>query len=480
MRKAFAVLALLLVLAVGIVTAAAVTVGGCADAVSLQHTTLYGDVSAAVGVRVTGRLQLHRRLFWEVEFPLVEDPGAVVTFEHHLLDQTQPGQGHEPSGVMLSAYSIGGASTSGSFEEEDWRSLGEPFRSLTPVFRDVASRAPAGEDYTETVYVKDYFDYYPLSVDVDVVKFDLWQLPDGSESTPEALSAAFAEFFRVPVLEENTLTVSIGKNAAGQVQSVDVYDPENTGPELYGPSVVDGQAAYFALNFGEKTDVSLISGGAGIYCLPYDIPDTADGGEELPVIHPERLANVFPLPQGTQVSEMIFSPQGTLLLLSRQDGWLCLTELEIPDVPGEALRQISHQQVLPVAEGEYLRGSVLFDDCLLTADARGAFVLLQQDAAGSYRPVLTGDVTAAEAAGMSIPFGPDMTFLWDGQRLVAAQYAVQMYHEGCNDLYAAVFTADGLQYVGHIASSLSRNVGQSSPWSVYPEETDALRLTLIA
>ncbi len=68
----------------------------------------------------------------------------------------------------------------------------------------------------------------------------------------------------------------------------------------------------------------------------------------------------------------------------------------------------------------------------------------------------------------------------DGQRLAAAQYAVQMYHDGCNDIYAAVFTADGLQYVGHIASSLSRNVGQSSPWSVYPEDEAPLRLTLSA
>ena len=80
---------------------------------------------------------------------------------------------------------------------------------------------------------------------------------------------------------------------------------------------------------------------------------------------------------------------------------------------------------------------------------------------------------------MSIPFGPDMTFLWDGQRLVAAQYMVQLYHDGCNDMYAAVFTADGLQYVGHIASSLSRNVGLNTSWSVYPDDTDPLQLSLL-
>lgn len=477
MRKAFAVLALLLVLALGFGTAAAVTISSSADAVSLQHTTLYGDVSAAAGLQVTSRLQLHRRLFWEVDFPLTEAPGAAVTFENHLLAQTQPGREHVPSGVMLSAYSIGGASTSGSFDEENWESLGTPFRSLAPVFRDVAARAPAGEDYTETVYVKDYFDHYPLSVDVNVVRPDRWLLPDGSEPSPEALSELFAGFFRIPVLEENTLTVSIKKNATGLVQSVDVYDPENTGPELYGPSAVDQHAAYFALNFGEKVDVSLIPGGAGIYCLPYDAPG-ADS-EALPVIHPERLANVFPLPQEAQVSELLFSPQGNLLLLFLQDGWLQLSELALPAVPGEALQLLNSQRVLPVTAEGYVRGSVLFDDCLLTASAEGAFALLQLDG-GRYRPVLTGDFTAAEQAGMSLPFGPDMTFLWDGQRLAAAQYAVQMYHDGCNDIYAAVFTADGLQYVGHIASSLSRNVGQNSPWSVYPEDEAPLRLTLPA
>ena len=478
MRKAFAVLAVLLVLAVGFTAAAAALVTGSADAVQLQHTTLYGDVNAAAGVLVTGRLQCHRRLFWEVEFPLVPNPGATVKFESHLAAQVTPSGGHTPAGVTLGAYTRGGASTSGSFDE-DWSSMSDPFAGMIPVFRDVASRVPAGEHREETIYLKDYFEYYPLSVDVDLVGGDILQLPDGSEPAPQAPNAAFAEFFRIPVLEKNTLTVGIGKNAAGQVQNVDVYDPENTGPELFGPSVVDENAVYFALNFGAEADTSRIPGGVGIYCLPYEITKTATGSRDVSVIHPEQLRCVFPLAQEARVVEMHFSPQGGLLLLTRQDGWLWLNELELPPQPGEPLRLLAQQKLLPVGAEEYIRGSVLFEDCLLVLDAKGAFVLLQQDAQGLYKPVLTGDTTPAEAAGMSIPFGPDMTFLWDGQRLVAAQYMVQLYHDGCNDMYAAVFTADGLQYVGHIASSLSRNVGLNTSWSVYPDDTDPLQLSLL-
>lgn len=477
MRKAFAALLALLVLAVCAIAGAAAAVTASATAVQLQHTTLYGDVAAAAGLRVESRLQCARSLFWHISYPLVENPGAVVSFESFLSRQRQPAVQHGGSGVQLSAYSLGGASTSGSFDE-DWAAVGDPFASLVPVFQDVASRAPAGQEHTEIVDLGDYFDYYPLSVDVDIVGTDICLLPDGSQPTAQALSDAFARFFRIPVRQNNTLTVGVTKNAAGAVQGLDVYDPDGAGPELYGPSIVTPQAVYFALNFDAQDDVSHIPGGAGVYCLPYDAANTTGSGSaDIPVIHPEQLCTVWPLQAGTAVVELTLSPQGTLLLVTKQEGWLYLTELELPSAPSQPLRQLARQPLLQVAQDGYVSGPVLFDDCLLVIEAPyGSFVLLQQDEQGLYKPVLTGDTTPAETAGMSLPFGPDMTFLWDGERLVAAQYMVQLYHDGCNDMYVSVFTADGLQYVGHIASSLSRNAGVTTQWSVYPDETDPLKL----
>lgn len=475
MRKALILLLVLAVLAAGGITAAALQLNSSADAVLLQQQTLYGDVSAAAGLRIDSSLHSGRRLFWQLSFPLTENPGATVEMRQYLTPQDTSGSdSHRHSGVTMGAYARGGASTSGDFEENGWLDVGEPFQTLTPVFADVAARTPNGEQRTETVHLRDYFEYYPLSVDVDISGNSLYLLPDGSEPAPAALSAAFAAYFRIPVLAGNTVEITVGRDAAGRVQELQVSDPENSGPELFGPGAVTEHAAYFALRADSRLDLSGLPDGFGIFCLPYEMGTALSSNRPLPVIHPEQLCCVYPLARDAVIADMRLTDEGTLLLFTLQDGSLWLEELTLPDTAGVPLHPLYRHQLLPAEGLDAFRAAVLFEDCLLVFNTQNEMLLLQRDAAGAFQPVLHADITAAVDAGLALPYGHDAVFTWDGARLAAVQYRAWTGMEGCCDIYAAIFDGSGLRYAGLITSTLSRNRGADSDGQVRPVDAAPL------
>ena len=475
MRKALILLLVLAVLAAGGITATALQLNSSADAVLLQQQTLYGDAAAAAGLHIDSSLHSGRRLFWQLSFPVTENPGATVEMRQHLLPQDISGPStHRHSGVSIGAYARGGSSTSGDFEENGWLDVGEPFQTLTPAFADVAARTPSGEQHTETVRLRDYFEYYPLSVDVDISGSGLFLLPDGSEPTPAALSAAFAAYFRIPVLEDNAVELTGGRDAAGRVQELQINDPEASGPELFGPGAVTENAAYFALRTDSRLDLSLLPDGTGIFCLPYEMSTAPSSDRPLPVIHPEQLCCVYPLPQDTVIADMRLTDRGTLLLFTLQDGSLRLDELALPAAAGQPLRRLYRLELLPAEDPYAFRAAVLFEDCLLVFSTQNEMLLLQRDADGAFQPVLCTDITAAVDAGLALPYGHDAVFAWDGERLAAVQYRAWTGAEGCCDIYAAVFDGSGLRYAGLITSTLSRNRGADSDGQVRPVDAAPL------
>lgn len=256
------------------------------------------------------------------------------------------------------------------------------------------------------------------------------------------------------------------------MQEVDVYDPENTGPDLKSASLVTEDAAYFTLHFDERVDTSHLPDGTGIFCLPYETDDTQNAA----LIHPEKLYNAYPMARDVQTLRILQTADGTVLLLTRQQGYLCLTELALPAERGGTMQQLAFRRLLPMAEDAHWRGEVLFDDCLLLFAPGNTMLLLEQNETGRFAPVLCADTSTAETLGMQPPYSHYADCVWDGERLAIAHYKQPVGFPECTDVYVAVFDADGLQYMGEITSTLSRNRGADSNGQVRPSEDTPLTL----
>ncbi len=468
--------ALALLAAVGL-CAAATGLRESADDVTLTQQALYGDPAAAEGLQVVSRTQCGWRLYWDTSFAVERQPRPTVSLQRYAIMHREPGGQRTGEGLSLYPYTSGGGSSSGGIDLESWEQedFYSPFASLAPVFRDVDTRAPAGREYTETVRLADYFEWYPLIAEVDISAPEVWIMPEQPQARQKDLDACFMDFFRIPVPQEHLVTVTLDKDRAGTLQSFDVFGGSEDTPELYSRSLVGEQAVWFTFHRDERLDFSHVPGGYGIYALPYErTDDTAYASQNVTAIHPERLANVWPLADGVQVEDLSLSPEGVLLLVTREDGWLCLSQFLPGDRPEAPLRLLAQEKLLPLSPEDYVEGTVCFEDCLLVCGA-GRFALLQWDA-DCYRPVLSGDAMEAEQLGMSIPYGADMAFSWDGERLAVGQYQSSRGYENCCDLYLAVFTADGLQYAGQIGTTLSRNEGTRQHSRVQPAEVAPLTL----
>ncbi len=84
---------------------------------------------------------------------------------------------------------------------------------IPEVLEDVASRTKPGESHTEEVSLADYYAYLPIDVSALSGKRDVsYYSSNGTET--------FADFFRVPALEEEIVEVSVTKSESGIVIGV--------------------------------------------------------------------------------------------------------------------------------------------------------------------------------------------------------------------------------------------------------------------
>jgi hypothetical protein len=143
------------------------------DAVALQETVLFGDKSEAEGIVIDCNTTLNYYLFWNTRFIVGETPDIHTDFTFFRI-QRQEDWPETVGGVQFDVVGV-----NSSLNTLDVFSLGSEELSnegrygLAKMFLDVASRTPAGEDHKETVYLKDYYEYYPISVSLDLPGFNI-------------------------------------------------------------------------------------------------------------------------------------------------------------------------------------------------------------------------------------------------------------------------------------------------------------------
>ena len=160
MRKSLILTLILLVLAIGGFGAAHAAVNAQKDAVVITETTAAGDPAAAEGVRVQLRTKCADHLLWETHYAAGAPDGTYTdfTFSYRTL------QDSEESYAGLDLYTVWNYSYGGPLGE----TADEREKPQLKLFRDVASRLGDASQRTETLALRDYYEFYPLDGYLDL------------------------------------------------------------------------------------------------------------------------------------------------------------------------------------------------------------------------------------------------------------------------------------------------------------------------
>lgn len=438
MKKYLVLLPLLLAAAVGTLAAGHCWLNSARDQVEITEYTLKGDPEAA-GVALTYRAEdQNRHLFWETTFSPGYADEAETAFEFSDTSRSYPGRVSWYSNVGVYTFASSGMGMSGIFPQ-DMREEDDPTTPVRAVL-DVAGRTPDGEERTEIVRLADYYEYYPIVLDIySQHKFD-------HINTFE--NGWLREYFRLKVPEEKQMEITLQKDSGGNI--VDVWannQDEDDWDDLYYDGVVTDNGiyliAYSCTNEGPD-DRLQCPDGPGVHFIPAIDPeqDNLDGWwdySKIQLLYPTGDAVPLYLSAG---------PDETKLLLYTQEGEkLFLTILDANT--GEVLQKLELMEY--DADFGLTR---LEQDNLIYIRQDGEFCLVAEEG-GYYEIVLTG---------MPDPdfvlYDTELTKVaWDGKRMavVTASSYCSFYHSMDHSIRLGVWDADGLLYLGAYDYGISRD-----------------------
>lgn len=480
MRKSLIITSLLLLLSLGGIYAVHAGVNANKDAVTLDEIIMYGDKSSAEGLVINVGTHCNYQLFWDTVYRVGNETQIKTDFR---FSQKQEYQQHERiyNGVEFGIPDSGGLSASGGIDlEDEGHFIDSYFYSTKDLYKDVASRTEVGQTHSERLYLKDYYDFYPLAASIDFPNYH-WDMrqergtPDqSSEDDSRPLTEMIGEYFRIPILDSHRLEVSISKNDKGFITEMDISPVDGSGVNLWTTSIVTDNACYFTFNNqaqnGELLDLSLIPDGYGLYRLPLT---KAEGDQNLRVSL-EQLEMVYALDLQVHITELkLTEDKSRLLLMTREDGAYYLTVLDA--VTAQELQKL---KVIDCDEDVFLR-SYYSDQFIANFISDGRLTVMEAVGDnGRYRSVFTVDTP--EPGTLGTPSASYTAMDWDGKRLavVEPQQEEDMNYSsyGKCSFNLSVYNRSGLLYTGKYDSSLDINEWSDYSYRCRPLDSNPISL----
>lgn len=447
MRKSLILTVLLLVFAAGSLGYAHSAVDQSKAAVVIDETVLHGDKAAAEGIMVDLSIHCDYRLFWNTRYTIGE-PLQISTEFTFSPTQNRPEVTRTSFYFWLDNFFGGGYGISGTVNVA---------AEVKPI-QDVASRTQPGEEHTEIVHLRDYYEFYPLRGELErrkesgntkasrVYRYD----------TEDALRL-INDYFKIPVDPRHKLEISIEKDAAGTVRHVRVLPVRDSRARIVTESAMTDKHCFFTISpygvDGELLDTSHIPGGYGIYRMP--LPREGAGG---PTLDADELQTVFPLDaeRARVVGLQTSADESKLLLVTIEEGSYMLTVID-----AQSMEQLQQLEMLNVGknispDNTEFRRLCVYDEFIVAIRSDGRFALLALDAQGNYEVRLTGDLSEQEELGYVFSYELQMDY--DGEKLVMAAFQDGWYQpRNYCSFYLAVYDDGGLAYAGHYQHNLDKS-----------------------
>ena len=467
MKKSLILIIYLVALSVGIFSYAQGWVSQGREAITVEETVLYGDRSAAEGITVMNRTHCGFHMFWNTSYTVGEALAVKTEYEFH---QNQLYEAAERrSDVQV--YSNINYAMSGSVDLTD---LGAN-DMLIEAARDVATRTSDGETHEEEVFLKDYYQFYPIVLDLYLQE---------EEENRYFEKHYISDYLKIPIPEDQKLRVSVTKDTYGRVNYVEQSTTKGDVKINAGSVVVSGVGAYFSLSaFHESGEqIELPKGTLGIHFLPFA---TKEG-----VIVPayEKIHRVYELEDETiQVLRLLKDPkEARLLLFTKESGSVMLSVIDMdtmkldqkievvkaagkPEVAEEAVNG-NEAEKAEETKGEQegneaveleLSELKVYDSFLVPIFNGYHFVLIERGPEGLYEVKFAGNLGQyREIAEKLMIYDAVMDF--DGSRLAVAVYQPnknlkldidQYQYLPSHSTYLMVFSQNGMAFAGRYDQS---------------------------
>ena len=205
MKRAGILLIVLVLLAAGFMAAANIVVADTGDDAHFESTLLSGSREGVEGVRVIGRGVDSTTNNLRMNFDLNYDAGSGASESSFRLGRLDSETGTDYGTYNFDIFD--GLNSSGSSSGGD----GMDKDDLPLPCAVIADETAAGQTYTETMYLSELCEYWPISV-------DRW-----GWSEVEGLSTEISEKLRplLPVPEDTLVTATVTKDVAGCIREYD-------------------------------------------------------------------------------------------------------------------------------------------------------------------------------------------------------------------------------------------------------------------
>ena len=381
----------LLLAALGVcgLLAAGLFVSAVGRDVKYDEMILQGAAADFSGVALHTKIRMGNELLWQTEYRPGGDTRTTARYGVSDWAYTDP-----PPSVRASSF-LTNAPAHRNGSEAD------------AMVESVALRTPENETREEVVRAADWYESFPLQLDLESV---------------------FNYELKIPVPENFFVRVTVSREV-GTGFSFTVTPEDSTSPTLSAVSagLVRGEDAHcwFALDAGHL-DTSLLPGGGGVMQM-----DTADGEVEA----------AYPLPVGARVVDLWLSEdESTLYVLHSLDGVHALTALGTKDM---AVRQ---EISLPIASEAALGPTIRDDEVVLLPATDGTLTVLT--AGDDDLLTLRAAVNTAGDPVMEAPEQEDLRELvsadWaDGRLVLARQQYIEEDITQDLDLLLSIYDENG-------------------------------------
>lgn len=441
-------------------------VNGQQDQVNIRETVLKGDPAAAEGITLkfktcdvdTGQL------LWNTDYRISSGAQARSEFQ-----RVTNGRYCEDWDKNEASFYEAFPSGHNSDEENSVEKF--PSSAIEDLIKDIAGRTKNGETLTETYQMKDYFDYYPLDLQVDMTE----------EKPYIGVNTSTSDYFKIPAPENYPLDVSVTKDGQGNITSYDILSAGNS-LTVDTKSLCTSDGCYLALDTPYyTTDYVTEESGDENTTIKIPLSDKMRAIHYLPFIAKEKddqkwyevdwknARPVYMIPAGVKVSDIQSSPDGkNLLLFTEEQGQTYFSVIDM-----ESMKLLQKICLVHDKKTSYMVMKNHGDDILVFLE-NGQFYLFTQKG-NQYTMELSDHLyrmSVLKDVSMRPPF---LSFDYDGKRLAIAATDVgdllEVYNCSC---YLFLFDKEGLQYAGYYKNSLSHKVMYTgSSYRVCPANTFA-------
>lgn len=423
------------------------------DQVQLKETVLYGNVSALEGLVVKNRTHYNYNLFWNTEYSPGENSSIHTEYEFHTLDEKQ-NIPIEYAGVNFIEYSSGH-----SFSGDE----GE-YTGLDLAYKELFDRTKPGEERSETIYLHDYLDYYPIEGWVETTDINLYW---DSSMTDDPFCKKIVDYFKIPVIEDETRKITVTKDKNGDLIRMGESSSDSDIFYLWTESVAIENGCYFSFPTqtlqGKIIDTSMLPDGYGIFYITYEKEEGSVTDINVSMIYEMDPSVKF-------IDIYTHQEESRILIITIEDDMYVLTVLD------SETHKILQRLEMGETDGQYM--TFVYDDFLVQILTQEKLTVIELNETGQYEQQFTIVYSNEENSSYYPSYNDVMD--WSGEKLAIASYQVpeNYYSKEANDFCLTVYDASGMLYYGEYESSLS--TGESfSDYQYYCRPVDYNPLEIV-